>query len=140
MPKNYTPQEKYQIFTRIYEGRMAKKFSVLDGCKIEGISRATYFRWKKQYQLQNGTGLINRSRRPQNSPNQISKSIKNSICKLAKSGKYRFASNIKDKLNEQNIKISVNTVIKILRQEGCYNKMVIQKKNKKPYISRINCR
>ena len=139
MSKNLSPQEKFEKINRILSYKLDGKGSIEEGCKIEGISRASYFRWKAQYSQNLGTGLICSSRRPNNSPNRTSKQVRDLIYKLAKSGKYTSARKIHLFLETKKIAVSENTVLKILKQKGCYNKMVIQKKNQKPYITRVYC-
>lgn len=139
MSKNLTAREKFEVFKRIYEGNEQGRCSIITGCKNEGISRATYFRWKKKYDDQNGAGLVNKSKKPLTSPNQTPGDIRERIYKLAQSGNYRFASNIRDVLVKEGKNISLNTIIKILTQKGCYYPMMVQIGDEKPYITRINC-
>ena len=122
MSKNLTPHEKFQAVEDAYAYSKKMNCSIVKGCQKVGISRASYFRWVKQYSEKKGTGLINKSRNPKKPFTFVSKTNKNIIYKLAKSGRFRYASEIQKELLEKNaIKLPVNTIIKILEEQNCFD-------------------
>jgi len=134
MAKNHNQTEKLEMLSRIFSSA-----DVRAACRNEGIGSATYYRWLKSFKFQNKKGLVPKSKKPKNSPNKTSNEIVKKIIKIAKSKKYRFATHIKLHLEQDNVFLSVNVIIKILREHNCYNRTLIVKPNTKPYITRIHC-
>jgi len=89
---------------------------VQEGCKLEDISKATYYRWRKKFEKDEDAGLEEKSRRPIKT-NAIESNNRALVVKLAKSAAYRSASAISNKTSELGKPISKNTVIKILRED-----------------------
>lgn len=129
MEKYLSTESKFQIVERIRSSSDVPK-----ACRAEGISRATYYRWKKRVEEDGAEGLIPRSRTPRSSPKKTPDATVQRIFELAKSGNYRFASEIWRVLQQEGTTVSVNTVIKILRSHGLYNRGYINDRNSKKLI------
>lgn len=132
MAKGRSVEEKLLILDRV-----AGSASKLAACQREGIGTSTYYRWLKEFRKYNVEGLKNKNKKPFRSPNATCQSTVNVILRLANTGSYRFASEIQRELNARGVRISVNTVIKILKQKNMYTRTLVNNKGQKPYISRV---
>lgn len=110
----HSAREKRSMLTRI-----TGSDSVLKGCELEGISKATYYRWRKKLEKDGLSGLREKSRRPIKT-NAIESDVRAIVVELAKSEGYRSANAISIKMSELGSSISRNTVIKILKQDYQY--------------------
>lgn len=63
----------------IRSSRKEKPFGAL--CEEYGISRKTGYKWKKRYQAQGLSGLEEHSRKPRNSPNQLTEDV---VCEVVR--------------------------------------------------------
>ena len=58
--------------------------SVAEVCRRRGISRETFYEYKRRYELEGAAGLEPRSRRPSRSPVQINVELEVEICRMRK--------------------------------------------------------
>ncbi len=58
--------------------------SVREVCARHGISRDTFYRWKRGYEAGQLEGLVPRSRRPASSPGQVVVEVEDAIVRLRK--------------------------------------------------------
>ena len=58
--------------------------SVAEVCRRRGISRETFYAYKRRYDLEGAAGLEPRSRQPTRSPAQIDVDLEVKICELRK--------------------------------------------------------
>lgn len=68
-----------QEFVRLCEG---KAVSFTELCQRYGISRKTGYKWLGRYRKQGAEGLIDHSRRPKNSPGQLSQATEQALVSL----------------------------------------------------------
>src|SRR3954454_12159688 len=53
-------------------------------CAELGISRQTFYKYRRRYAAEGAVGLVERSRRPHRSPNQVSVEVEDAIVRLRK--------------------------------------------------------
>lgn len=58
--------------------------SIADICRRYGISRQTYYRYRRRYLLEGLDGLEDKSRRPKHSPSRIDAELETAICAMRK--------------------------------------------------------
>src|SRR5690606_33439232 len=87
-------------------------------CRHFGISRKTFYKWIKRYELHGDAGLCNQSRKPHLSPRATPKDVVSKILYLRQN--YHFGpSKVSDYLQRYHkIKIAQSTVHRILRQHN----------------------
>jgi transposase-like protein len=56
--------------------------SVASVCRRNGISRETYYRYRRRYLAEGARGLADRSRRPASSPAKIDPELEREICRM----------------------------------------------------------
>jgi transposase InsO family protein len=56
--------------------------TVVEVCRRQGISRASYYRYRRRYLAEGAAGLEERSRRPLRSPERIDAELERAICEL----------------------------------------------------------
>lgn len=60
------------------------ELNVTDVCAQLGISRQTFYKYKRRWEMEGPPGLVERSRRPHRSPNQVSAAVEDAIVRLRK--------------------------------------------------------
>ena len=77
-------QSYASIQARLNWFKVAQERNVKYACLYFGISRKTYYKWKRRYQLsgQKSQSLLDQSRRPKYSPGKVSLSVEELILKL----------------------------------------------------------
>jgi len=94
---------------------------VTELCAKYGVSRPTAYRWKKRFLQQGRAGMVNRSRRPLDSPDRTPQHIQDAICKLR--AEHDVWGNVKlhRLLLNQGLEglPSCRTVGRILQRRGC---------------------
>jgi transposase InsO family protein len=93
-------------------------------CRAQGISRQSYYKWKKRFDLEGLDGLRDRSRRPDTVPNATSGDVEDAIVRarkeLADGGGFNGPFTIADRLAAQGITPvpSRATIARILARRG----------------------
>lgn len=109
---HFSPQKKLNILREV-----SNSWSVTDVCIYYGIRRSTYYRWKKQYEVDNQFGL----NRLKNSicihPNKINIEVAKQVVELSVTHAEVGCCKIAKALREKRIIISSPTVQKILIKE-----------------------
>lgn len=103
--------------------------SITNICSRHGISRNTYYKWKKRYVVQGINGLKDRSRRPHTIRNEkVNSDLEQTILSLRLEGRFGTAR-IKFRLKRLGIQLSSRTVYKVLKRHGL-NRLVCKLKRK----------
>jgi transposase InsO family protein len=87
-------------------------------CRHFGISRKTFYKWMNRYKESGKSGLCDRSRRPNNSPNETSKEVVGKVLYLRQNyhfGAGRISSYIK---RYHQVSIASSTIQRILKSNG----------------------
>ena len=100
--------------------RIENSGNVSAECKLLGISRSSYYRDQEK---RNSNNLRLKSRKPRKTSKTL-RSTEKEIVKLAKSGKYRHASEVTKEALKRGIEISDNNVIRILCEHGLYGRYI----------------
>ena len=93
-------------------------------CRAQGISRQTYYKWKRRYEREGLDGLRDRSRRPTSVPNATPASLEDAIVRarkeLADVGEFNGPFSIADRLAAQGVTPvpSRATIARILARRG----------------------
>jgi transposase InsO family protein len=101
-----------------------KTLNVTEVCRVEGVSRKSFYKWVNRYREEGLAGLQERSRRPLHSPNQISAVIEERIVEmreqLAKDGMDHGATTIQWHLGREGVQPvpSVAGVHRVLVRRG----------------------
>ena len=80
--------------------------SVAEVCRPRGISRETFYAYKRRYELEGAAGLEPRSRQPTRSPAQIDVDLEVKICELRKDHPRWGARRIRAELRKTGVEIS----------------------------------
>jgi len=103
--------------------------SVAEVCRRRGISRETFYEYKRRYELEGAAGLEPRSRRPTRSPAQIEVELEVRICQLRKHHPRWGARRIRSELRRSGIDPpAVSTIHQVLRR----NHLVTDQPRKRP--------
>ncbi len=103
--------------------------SVAEVCRRRGISRETFYEYKRRYELEGAAGLEPRSRRPTRSPAQIDVELEVRICQLRKHHPRWGARRIRSELRRSGIDPpAVSTIHQVLRR----NHLVTDQPRKRP--------
>ena len=103
--------------------------TVTEACRRCGVSRKTYYKWKKRFQQEGIDGLKNRSRRPKISPRKTDASTESEIV-MTKTQYPRWgAYRIRNQLLRQGVTVTPKTVNTVLKRNGIPT--LWQKKKKK---------
>jgi transposase InsO family protein len=93
--------------------------TVADVCRRYGISRDTYYRYRRRYLAEGLEGLEDRSRRPRSSPAQIPVEVEIRICDMRRDHPRWGARRIRAELTREGIEApAVSTVHRVLRRNG----------------------
>lgn len=93
--------------------------SVTEVCERRGVSRASYYRYRRRYGEQGISGLEPRSRRPRASPTQIPAPLEAEICQLRNRHPRWGARRIRAELARAGIEPpAVSTIHQALRRNG----------------------
>src|SRR5919106_4017349 len=107
--------------------------SVAEVCRRRGISRDTFYEYKRGYAQEGATGLEPRSRRPVRSPRQIDVDLEVEICKLRKDHQRWGARRIRTELRRAGWDPpAISTVHHVLRR----NHLVADQPKKRPKANR----
>lgn len=103
--------------------------SVTEICEKWGISRQTYYRYKRRYALWGEEGLENLYRRPFNSPRQIDPDLEDAICRMRKDHPRWGARTIRNYLRRQGVDPpAISTIHQVLRR----NHLIADQPRKRP--------
>jgi transposase InsO family protein len=92
--------------------------SVAQVCARHGISRDTFYAWKKRYERQGLAGLVPVSRRPHRSPGQLDLELEDRIVRLRKQHGWGPAK-IRDALRGEGLAVpAASTVQQVLARRG----------------------
>jgi transposase len=92
--------------------------SITDICSKYGVSRKTYYKWKKRYLVQGIEGLKDRSRRPHNvRERKLTPDIEQIILGLRLDSRFGTVR-IKFRLKRRGVTLSSRTVYKVLKRHG----------------------
>lgn len=92
-------------------------------CDLAGINTTQYYRWRKQVaraEAGDKEALEPKSRRPKTYGNKSSDQTRKRVIWEAQSGHHRTANKLKEYLASCGVKISLPTVLKILKKAGLY--------------------
>jgi transposase len=99
--------------------RNATGETVADVCRRYGISRDTYYRYRRPYLAEGIEGLQDRSRKPKTSPNQISAEVEIRIVEMRTAHPRWGARRIRAELAREGVDApAVSTVHQALRRNG----------------------
>jgi len=89
-----------------------------------GISRKTAYKWLARYQEEGKTGLSDKPKRPNGSPNALCDEMVNRICAIRKKYPYWGGLKIRAILEREGIKSipSASTIQKVLKEQGFVSK------------------
>ncbi len=103
--------------------------SVAEVCRRRGISRETFYQYKRRYEAEGAGGLEPRSRRPTMSPAQIDVDLEVQICRMRKDHPRWGARRIRSELRRSGIDPpAASTVHQVLRR----NHLVTDQPRKRP--------
>ena len=93
--------------------------TVADACRRYGISRDTYYRYRRRYLEEGLEGLEDRSRRPKTSPAQIPSEVEIRIVEMRRGHPRWGARRIRDELDRAGVDPpAVSTIHQVLRRNG----------------------
>lgn len=93
--------------------------TVADVCRRYGISRDTYYRYRRRYLAEGLDGLEDRSRRPGTSPAQVSVEVEIRICDMRRDYPRWGARRIRAELAREGLDApAVSTIHQVLRRNG----------------------
>ena len=93
--------------------------SVADVCRRYGISRDTYYRYRRRYLAEGLDGLEDRSRRPRSSPAQVPVEVEIRICEMRRDHPRWGARRIRAELGRAGADPpAVSTIHQVLRRNG----------------------
>lgn len=93
--------------------------TVADVCRRYGISRDTYYRYRRRYLEEGLEGLEDRSRRPKTSPAQIPAEVEIRIVEMRRGHPRWGARRIRDELDRAGVEApAVSTIHQVLRRNG----------------------
>jgi transposase InsO family protein len=93
--------------------------TVTEVCRRYGISRQTYYRYRRRYLAEGLAGLEDRSRRPSEPANQISVELEVRICEMRKDHPRWGARRIRAELTRAGVEApAVSTIHQVLRRNG----------------------
>src|SRR5262245_18769772 len=103
---------------KIFEHAAVEGRPVAQTCRCFGISRKTFYKWKKRFDLAGPTGLCDRPRRPQRSPSAFSRDVISKVLYLRQH--YHFGpGRIADYLRRFHaVTMAVSSVHRILLRHG----------------------
>jgi transposase InsO family protein len=93
-------------------------------CRAQGISRQTYYKWRKRFEREGLDGLRDRSRRPSSSPSTTPVEVEEAIVRvrkqLADAGEFNGPLSIADRLAAEGVSAlpSPATIARILTRRG----------------------
>ena len=91
--------------------------TVAEVCRRRGVSRASYYRYRRRYLAEGVVGLEERSRRPLGSPSRIDPGLELAICELRTRHPRWGARRIRSELTRAGIEPpAVSTVHQVLRR------------------------
>jgi transposase InsO family protein len=103
--------------------------SVAEVCRRRGISRETFYQYKRRYDLEGAAGLEPRSRQPTRSPAQVNVDLEVKICELRKDHPRWGARRIRAELRKAGFDPpAVSTIHQVLRR----NHLVADQPRKRP--------
>jgi len=103
--------------------------SVAEVCRRRGISRETFYEYKRRYEHEGAAGLEPRSRRPTRSPAQIDLDLEVEICRLRKDHARWGARRIRAELRRSGVDPpAISTIHQALRR----NHLVTDQPRKRP--------
>lgn len=103
--------------------------SVAEVCRRRGISRETFYAYKRRYEAEGAAGLESRARRPVRSPAQIDPDLEVKICTLRKEHRRWGARRIRAELLRSGVDPpAVSTIHQALRR----NHLVVDQPRKRP--------
>jgi transposase InsO family protein len=103
--------------------------SVAEVCRRRGISRETFYAYKRRYEAEGAAGLESRDRRPVWSPAQIDPELEVKICTLRKDHRRWGARRIRTELLRSGVDApAISTIHQVLRR----NHLVIDQPRKRP--------
>jgi transposase InsO family protein len=103
--------------------------SVAEVCRRRGISRETFYEYKRRYDAEGAAGLEPRSRRPSRSPVQIDVDLEVEICRMRKDHPRWGARRIRSELRRAGDRSpAVSTIHQVLRR----NHLVTDQPRKRP--------
>jgi len=92
--------------------------SITDICRKYGVSRKSYYKWKKRYLARGVDGLKNLSRRPHGiSGQKVTRELERTILGMRLENRFGTAR-IKFRLKRLGIQLSSRTVYKVLKRHG----------------------
>jgi transposase InsO family protein len=105
-------------------------------CREHGISRQTFYKWKRRYETEGMSGLEERSRRPQQMSSQVSLTVEDNIVRMRKAlddlGVDAGAWSIRQHLARQSDSVpSQATIWRVLNRRG----LIIPEPDKRPKVS-----
>jgi transposase InsO family protein len=117
---------------RIFQYAAAGERRVAKACRHYGISRKTFYKWKKRYEAEGLTGLCNRHPRPHQSPTAFSTDIVSKVLYLRQH--YHFGpGRIAEYLRRfHGLGIAVSSVHRVLRRHGMNRLPANQKHRARP--------
>lgn len=103
--------------------------SVAEVCRRRGISRETFYAYKRRYDLEGAAGLEPRSRQPTRSPAQIDVDLEVKICEMRKDHPRWGARRIRAELRKARVDPpAISTIHQVLRR----NHLVVDQPRKRP--------
>ena len=103
--------------------------SVAEVCRRRGISRETFYQYKRRYEEEGATGLEPRSRQPTRSPAQVDVDLEVRICELRKDHPRWGARRIRAELRKAGVDPpAISTIHQVLRR----NHLVTDQPRKRP--------
>jgi transposase InsO family protein len=103
--------------------------SVAEVCRRRGISRETFYEYKRRYEQEGGPGLEPRSRQPTTSPAQIDVDLEVKICRMRKDHPRWGARRIRAELRKAGVDPpATSTIHQVLRR----NHLVTDQPRKRP--------
>jgi transposase InsO family protein len=108
------------------------KINVRALCSELGVSRQTFYKYRRRWKVEGPTGLVERSRRPLSSPGQVGSEVEEAIVRLRKElAVDNGAQAIAWHLGRDDIVVSASTVHRVLVRRG----MITPQPEKRPKSS-----
>ena len=126
--KNWIIKQRYLMIKKYQAG-----IKVVQICKEHDISRKTFYKWLKRYNLYGNSGLLDQSRKPKSPhPKSLKPKVITTIVKIRKKTNYG-PKRIKLELAKRNIKVSEHGIYKVLLKYQLIQKHKRPKKKPKRY-------
>jgi transposase InsO family protein len=101
-------------------------------CDELGVSRQSFYKYRRRWELEGPAGLVERSRRPRSSPGQTALEVEDQIVRLRKELVVdNGAEAISGQLQRRGVTVAVSTVHRVLVRRG----MVVPQPEKRPKSS-----